>query len=163
MREEQHFFGFGMKRLLIFILVIFLIPIQVKADSDADCAIWICLPGGFPSGCEAAFRAYRGRIKHDRPPLPKLSSCTTGPNGEKIDGKYELGHERYELCKTGFVLRYPADQGRSGSALCVKGGCRNVEDGGRMNGCESYQAIKRAKPNYVKMWVNGDYLGQFFY
>lgn len=27
----------------------------------------------------------------------------------------------------------------------------------------SYQAVLRPKPNYVKMWVDGDYLGQYFY
>lgn len=152
-----------MKRLLIFAFIFSLTSFQAKAESEADCAIWICLPGGFPSGCEAAYRAYKDRIKHDRAPLPKLSSCTTGPNGEKVDGRYELGYERYELCKAGFVLRNPADQGRQGAALCVKGECRNMWDGGGTRGCESYQAVTRQKQNYVKMWVDGDYLGQFFY
>lgn len=155
-----------MKHLLIFSFVFLLISFPAEAESEANCAIWICLPGGFPSGCEAAYNAYKDRIKHGRPPLPQLSACTTGPKGEKVDGRYELGYERYEFCKAGFVLRESSDQGRFGSALCVKNGCNNsdIGDGGRVIGnCESYQAIKRQKQNFVKMWINGDYLGQFFY
>lgn len=166
-KKHNSFYGVIMKRLLVIAFVFSLVSFSAKAESEADCAIWICLPGGFPSGCEAAYREYKGRIKHGRPPLPKLSSCTTGPNGEKIDGQYELGYERYEFCKAGFFLKDSPDQDRYGTALCVKNECRNGSidggGGGGIGSCESYQAIKRQKQNYVKMWVNGDYLGQFFY
>ena len=29
--------------------------------------------------------------------------------------------------------------------------------------CKNYQAIRRTKQSYVKMWVDGDYLGKFWY
>ena len=75
------------------------------AASEAACAIWICLPGGFPQGCSAAYSEFKKRIKKGRDPLPRLSSCTTGPNGEKVDGHYQLGYERFEPCDEGYVLR----------------------------------------------------------
>ena len=33
-----------------------------SASQDA-CAIWICLPGGFPSGCSGAYSEFKKRIK----------------------------------------------------------------------------------------------------
>src|SRR5690606_15229098 len=78
---------------------------QVRAASEADCAIWICLPGGFPSGCGAAHSAFKKRIKKGRQPLPALASCTTGPNGKGVNGNYQLGYELFEACKEGYVLK----------------------------------------------------------
>ncbi|MCO5164595.1 MAG: hypothetical protein M9939_26255 [Mesorhizobium sp.] len=49
---------------------------EAKAASEAECAIWICLPGGFPGGCEAAHSAMIARIKSLRPPLPPFKECS---------------------------------------------------------------------------------------
>lgn len=51
------------------------IPSPVKAASQDECAIWLCLPGGFPAGCGAAKAAMVRRIKHHKPPLPPFSAC----------------------------------------------------------------------------------------
>lgn len=45
------------------------------AASQAECAIWLCVPTGFPSGCSSAKSAMIDRIKHFKSPLPSLSSC----------------------------------------------------------------------------------------
>lgn len=45
------------------------------AASDDECAIWMCLPTGFPSGCGGAKRAFKDRIKHFKSALPSFSSC----------------------------------------------------------------------------------------
>lgn len=133
-----------------------------KAASQDACAIWICLPGGFPSGCGGAFSEFKKRIKKGRDPLPRLSSCTTGPNGETVDGHYQLGYERFEPCENGYVLRERRQGYRATEGKCFRQFCApsNFTEN---SSCENYTAIIRPKPHYVKMWVNGDYLGQYFY
>lgn len=44
---------------------------------EAECAIWLCLPGGFPSGCSAPHEIMIDRITSTppKPPLPDFSSC----------------------------------------------------------------------------------------
>lgn len=149
---------------LIIIMSVGLISVeQSHAESEADCAIWLCLPAGFPSGCSAAYGAFRDRIKHGRHPLPALSSCSTGPNGETASGNYQLGRELFETCQTGYILRegfqFGSQQGR-----CYLDRCAPEKYSSNDNRyCQSYDAIRRTKPSYVKMWVNSDYLGQFWY
>lgn len=52
---------------------------MASAASQDECAIWICLPGGFPSGCGAAHSAMIDRIKDRKPPLPNFGSCAVNP------------------------------------------------------------------------------------
>jgi len=47
--------------------------------SQDECAIWLCLPGGFPSGCGAAYSAMIDRIKDRKTPLPNFGSCAVNP------------------------------------------------------------------------------------
>lgn len=161
--------NFARKFLIILVTLCFYMVFnseKTQAASQDACAIWLCLPGGFPSGCEAAHSEFRKRIKKAKPPLPPLASCTTGPNGGSSNGHYELGVEVYEPCNEGYVLREYKQPGsyRITSSSCYKSTCApdqnaNVE----YYACESYTAIKRPKPNFVKMWVDGEYLGQYFY
>ena len=51
------------------------LPQTAFAVSQDECAIWLCLPSGFPSGCGAAKSAMKHRLKHGRSPLPNLASC----------------------------------------------------------------------------------------
>lgn len=159
----------GKYLLLAIVAVIFTVTIdvpQARAASEADCAIWICLPGGFPSGCGAAHSAFKKRIKKGRPPLPPLASCTTGPNGKGVNGSYQLGYEIFEACKEGYVLK-ESNNGMIRTGVCQKTQCSSSPYGfggyNNRNSCDSYAAIRRAQPSYVKMWVDGDYLGQFWY
>ena len=167
LRAAQQKKGNFMKQILIVLIVTFVVLIsgfsRGHAASEADCAIWICLPGGFPSGCSAAYSAFRDRIKHRKPPLPDLSSCTTGPNGESVAGNYDLGRETFETCSGGYVLR---ENNRNGFPMgkCYLAQCapERYLDANETY-CQNYEAVRRTKQNYVKMWVNGDYLGQFWY
>lgn len=153
-----------MKILLVMLMTGFVILSHkaAYASSQDACAIWICLPGGFPSGCGGAYSEFKKRIKKGRDPLPKLSSCTTSPNGEKIDGHYQLGYERFEPCDDGYVLREKRQGYRAAQGVCYRTQCapQQFQENYR---CEGYQAVIRPKPRYVKMWVNGEYLGQYFY
>lgn len=60
----------------------------VMAATEAECAIWLCLPTGFPSGCGDAKSAFLKRIKKRKSPLPSFASCVLGqsdlPSG--VDG-----------------------------------------------------------------------------
>lgn len=154
------------KILSIVIAMVFTLgmtPSKTYAASEADCAIWICLPGGFPTGCSAAHSAFKHRIKKGRPPLPDLSSCTTGPNGQKSSGHYQLGYEYFEPCKEGYVLEQHSANGfYMMSGRCVLKQC-NYGWGNQCYTKDSYAALRRPSPSYVKMWVDGQYLGQFFY
>ena len=45
------------------------------AASQDECAIWLCLPAGFPSGCGPAKSAMKHRLKKFKPPLPNIAAC----------------------------------------------------------------------------------------
>jgi len=157
-----------MRRLLILFFGAFFLtvvnPVDVKAAPETDCAIWLCLPAGFPSGCSAAHKAFLHRIRKGRAPLPDLASCTTGPYGEKVQGSYEIGRELYVFCDDGYVLRELDDNRGIITTYCVKEVCAPREfRSNRELWCQKYAAIRRQKPDYVKMWIDGEYLGQFFY
>lgn len=67
-----------MKKLILTTAICSLIlptSMPVSAASQDDCAIWLCLPTGFPSGCSKAKRAFVKRIKKFKPPLPSFTSC----------------------------------------------------------------------------------------
>lgn len=138
----------------------------VKAESEASCAIWLCLPGGFPTGCSEAYSEFKHRIKKGKSPLPALSSCTSGPDGHSTHGAYQIGLEYYMPCKEGFsidekMLR-SSNRGVCKSINPVCTGYSAYKRARSLN-CESYSATRRVSPRYVKMWVDGQYLGQFFY
>lgn len=146
------------------LLLSFVAPSAARATSEDDCAIWLCLPAGFTVGCGAAYKAFLYRISHRKPPLPNLSSCVSGPDHKKISGHYQLGYERYEPCQEGYVLREKKDYGRVFRARCVVAACASARHYRPESFyCQSYDAVRRVKTGYIKMWVNGDYLGQFFY
>lgn len=71
-------------------------PSTALAASQDECAIWICLPGGFPSGCGAAHSAMMDRIKDRKSPLPSFGSCAV-----KEEGHSEMSY------KHGMAAYYP--------------------------------------------------------
>jgi len=143
----------------------------VRAESEDSCAIWLCLPAGFPQGCSGAYGEFMHRLKKRRPPLPDLSSCTTGPNGEKSSGRYELGYNEYYPCEDDFELKVRTDSEGGGWARCISDNhlsCLYQEGLQIVHRDEDlcyyyYMAKRRLKPNYVKMWVDGQYLGQYYW
>ncbi|WP_282611319.1 hypothetical protein [Pelagibius sp. Alg239-R121] len=73
------------------------VPAPIYAASQDECAIWLCLPGGFPGGCEAAHAAFIKRITNTpkpEPPLPPFSSCSVDSNIN-----FDWGFEKRKRCK----------------------------------------------------------------
>lgn len=67
----------------------------IAASSD-ECAVWLCLPTGFPEGCGAAKRAMLKRVKNFKSPLPDFSSCTVNPpQGSGSHMTYNHGKAAY--------------------------------------------------------------------
>lgn len=70
------------------LIAAFLLPAHpTYAASDDECAIWLCLPTGFPSGCSDAKKAFKDRIKHFKPPLPNFASCVVTPDVPTVSGQ----------------------------------------------------------------------------
>ncbi|MGH1379145.1 MAG: hypothetical protein ACRBB3_10025 [Alphaproteobacteria bacterium] len=139
-------------------------PYPVFAASQDECAIWLCLPGGFPQGCGAAHSAMIKRIKKRKPPLPSFGSCSVGGSGD-----YRMGYEPYEPCKEGFKLEINIDGDSGDRSRCISHNVHqfcnhqtDVQIEYNDDRCY-YKAVKRPKPYFVEMWVDGDYLGKFFY
>lgn len=134
-----------------------------KAASQDECAIWLCLPGGFPQGCGGAYNAFKNRLKKRKAPLPSFSSCAIDGNGN-----YKLGREDYKPCADGYELiytRYEWNSMRAAVCFSTKKECVELRKG-RVEyaaGCKPLQAERRVKVNYVEMWVNDENIGKFFY
>ncbi len=60
---------------LLLTLTASIISLPSQAASDDECAIWMCLPSGFPSGCSGAKSAFKDRVKHFKPALPNFHEC----------------------------------------------------------------------------------------
>ena len=84
-----------LKRLFItltFFVAAFAVTSPVQAASQSECAIWLCLPGGFPSGCGDAKSSMRHRVRNGKPPLPDFSSCAVNaPEGSGSHMSYRYG------------------------------------------------------------------------
>ena len=97
----------------------------IRSDREAECAIYLCLPGGFTQGCEAAKSAYIGRItdltsggKRRYTDLPAFNLCEDqNPPGiedfpltEKSEvsyrGRYEISRPAYNTCTRWNTIHY---------------------------------------------------------
>lgn len=153
--------------LLALILIAMMLDVEkpAYAASQDECAIWLCLPGGFPQGCSAAHNAMIKRIKKRKPPLPSFGSCSEGGSGN-----YKLGVEYFEPCKDGFDFVKVESNSNKLKGICINNHpkCEAVRNGNAGYvppelDCTTYNAVLRPKPNFIEMWVSGDYLGKFFY
>ncbi len=69
--------------LLAALISIFFFPVApVQAASQDECAIWVCLPTGFTTGCSGPKQAFKKRIRNAKSPLPNFASCL-------VSGGYE--------------------------------------------------------------------------
>lgn len=153
------------KWAVIFIFLQIWVIGKAQAESQNACAIWLCLPGGFPKGCASAYDEFRSRIEHGKPPLPDLSSCVVGPDRKQSNGTYQIGTEFFEPCKSGFAVDQEILNGL-GRAICKPTSSQcllSPKYRKQKMDCIPYNALMRSKFHYVKMWVEGRYLGQFFY
>lgn len=119
------------------------------AASQDECAIWICLPAGFPSGCSGAKSAFKNRIKHAQSPLPAFSSCAVeGDSGSKMS--YTQGRAVYVAAKTcnGWYANISGTCVAAPAHWEKKGNCSTM-------GCQT----KR----YIDIKVDGGGIGSTYY
>lgn len=140
--------------LLAAALAAALLTPPAQAASQDECAIWICLPGGFPSGCGSAHSAFKKRLKKGKSPLPSWGSCSvSNPGSPPVDARASYGREPYYPCRDGYRLVRAKRDREAGNqpARCVSLRTRRGEP------IDSYQA--RARPNggrYVTYTINGE-------
>ncbi len=112
-----------MKKLFVVLYLVsaaFLASSPVQAASQSECAIWLCLPGGFPSGCSDARSALRDRIRDFKSPLPSFSSCADNPpkgSGSHMSTKLGVAAyiPSYDVC-----VRYQYSGPRNENRECVE-------------------------------------------
>lgn len=135
-----------------------------QAASEDECAIWLCLPGGFPSGCGSAKSAMENRLKKGKSPLPDFGSCaidSTTSGGSTMS--YDYGRGAW-LPERQQCVRWSRGHGDEWCtkyttlpAEFVKGqSCTyDREYGSRPPGCKS----KR----YIDVYVDGVAAGETYY
>ena len=98
-----------MKKILLPLLIMpLLIPIESQAASEDECAIWLCLPTGFPDGCSSAKSAFIKRVKKLKPPLPDFFSCMVTNNNIPPDIAEEMPPQSEMTTKYGTAAYIPA-------------------------------------------------------
>ncbi|MCZ4283081.1 hypothetical protein O4H49_20015 [Kiloniella laminariae] len=119
-----------------------------SAIDEDDCGIWLCLPQGFPGGCEPHYAAYIKRITSTppKPPLPKMSSCTEDSAGHY----FNEGYVPYYPCKAGYT--FSDKNGRDEPAKCSK----QTKDSHGDAKTVSYNAVPREHPHYVQVFIDGE-------
>lgn len=122
------------------------------AASDADCAIWLCLPMMFPSGCEEAKSAFKDRIKNLKSPLPDFLLCIDKdipiPEGAPIS---------VMEAKEGVSAKINDGTIQDGVP------CRRIKD---PNGDHNYYMDPRGcigTLHWVKTYMDGNHYGKRFY
>jgi hypothetical protein len=130
-----------------------------NAASQNECAIWICLPGGFPSGCGAAYSAMISRIKHRKPPLPDFDSCAVNPPS---------GSGSHMSYKQGYAAHIPAHQECTenwwGQQTCTDVPEKYIE-GTMCNNYDGYMdpAYCSNTVQWIKVYTDGNQAGNTYY
>lgn len=135
---------------------------EARAASESECAIWLCLPGGFPGGCEAAYSAMIARIKSLRPPLPQFTACSVeaSSNGMSFDWGMAAYVPQRRVCTRSYYS-FDTEQCAEWTDLpetYVKGtACHMTPDGDRQPaGCV-------ATYRYGDVFSHGVLMGQTYY
>ena len=108
-----------------------------SSNPDNKCAIWLCLPTGFPKGCSGAKREAIRRIRHHKSPLPPLSPCLASSNLTSFKGSNISSNE-------GIAAYIPAN------AYCEKTECVKYGVGQYSNTCVQTKCIKYNDEAYVR-------------
>ena len=157
------------------------VPTPVRAASQDECAIWLCLPLGFaPSACSSAWRAFVKRVFRFRPkpPLPAFGSCAVEADGIS----YQQGYRRFNDCPAPYDVWDTVEAGRDGaytlaighagsqhqitSRRCVRRSrCYwNYHGEDSFLECpDQYAMPENPNPDYVTMFVEGQTCGPFHY
>jgi len=129
---------------LLFVLFLLVPTLSFAKDSStAACAIWICLPTGFPSGCGDARSEFKDRIKRGKSPLVSLSSCGDDETEASIKNERVLWVEP-ETCE----YRYYGNCTPRDGYWEVNGTCKDL------NGC-----ISRRQ---TSIFISGEQVGDTF-
>lgn len=79
---------------------------QEKDGVDLDCALLLCIPGGFPNDgmgiCSAAYSYMIQRLRDLKPPI---GTCTTSDGTPYNDFSYSMGTHFY--CDAGLTMAVP--------------------------------------------------------
>ncbi len=135
---------------------------EAKAASEAECAIWICLPGGFPGGCEAAYSAMVSRIKSLRPPLPPFKSCSVEATSEGMTFNWGMAAyvpQRRICARSSYASdsEYCTEWTDLPEAYVKGTSCRITSDGERQpDGCV-------ATYRYGDVFSRGELMGETYY
>lgn len=159
------------KSLLIFAVIFSItlgtpiLPTPVYAASQDECAIWLCLPGGFPNSCGDAKKAMKKRLKKGKSPLPDFSACAvdddSGSAMSHIFG-YAAVVKEHQICKR-WITYHRGDYERctlweTVPAHFVKGTrCRRNRDGERI----PHECTGTVR--YVDMFMDGSPMGETYF
>ena len=119
------------------------------AASQDECAIWLCLPAAFPTGCGAAKSAFKKRIKHHKSPLPAFGSCAVKSSSKM---NYTMGKIVYIPPRTCGAF--------GGAGYYGFGGCTPFVGGWVKNG--SCPTIGCTTKRYIDIKVDGEEVGSTF-
>ena len=135
------------------------------AASEAECAIWLCAPSGFPgaAGCAFALAAMIDRVRKFNPPLPPFGSCSQ--NGSNDGNSFQYGAAAFVPAH-----RSCANWGYRGDGL----ECRNWESipARHIHGttCRTHHESGLREPrgctrtdHYVQTFQHGRAMGDVFY
>lgn len=144
-------------------------PAPVFAASQDECAIWLCAPGGFPSGCEAAKKAMKHRLRKGKSPLPAFSACAvkdkhTNPDDFTYTFKKVLKIEEHRVCehyvegknKTSCAAYKTVPAHFRAGNSCYKGRKTKDNDPERIEGCSAVLFE-------LKVFEKGQQFGEPFY
>lgn len=136
-----------------------------QAASQDECAIWLCLPGGFPGGCGAAYSAMVNRVKNWKSPLPDFGECAVNPP------QGSGSHMTYSMTPAAFVPEHQecsqwSSWGDNDQCVAyqtipahyVEGTtCQMDNDGGGVNPPYCTQTVQQ-----IKVFVDGKQAGTTF-
>lgn len=156
-----------------------------QAASQDECAIWLCLPQGFPgSECSGPESAMWDRIEDDESPLPEFSECAVEAEGMSYQEGYAAYIPPHQHCvKSHREQRgYNYGGGPKYVTVCdesvdVPGkylegvACRHVGFGGTQPSCPAgnheginYQHYQcTGTKRFVRILQNGKQLGSVYY
>jgi len=158
-----------MKHLLLSTLVTTMVVTpflssNTLAATQAECAIWLCLPTGFPSGCSDAKSAMIKRVKKLKSPLPSLSACMSGAGANNSGMSYNYSNAAYvpsrRICSIGIQGDCFEWSNSWTSPYYVKNAtCREVFSGRYM--MEPKGCSKTVK--YIEVFSEGKSIGKPYY
>lgn len=147
-----------------------LTPAVSNAASEDECAIWLCLPGGFPSGCGDAKDAMKDRLEDFKPPLPNFSSCAvSAPGGGGSTMSHDFDFAAYvperEVCEM-----VDDGWGLGGKKRVCETIPEHYVDGRRCQWSASLGSVEHNNPpgctttfRYIDVFVDGQRAGERYY